>query len=195
MCVSVDQPMFTIKYYLKFLDQTFSRTLVGNENLNGAKQPTYESYFQCHTHFTFAREKFHFDTLMLKFTTSLYPLISSLAVLSSSLCQYTSGTLCAPFLFFDRHRYLFHKLVINHYFILCFITPILISQLIIVDFCFPGPHSGLQHSPEAPDGLVHRGESHCQTERDQGARDETEGNSGERQILTPTLDLDPVRVH
>lgn len=65
---------------------------------------------------------------MLKLTTSLYPLISALAVLSSSLCQYTSGTLCAPFLFFDRHRYLFHKLVINHYFILCFITPIFLAD-------------------------------------------------------------------
>lgn len=53
------------------------------------------------------------------------------------MCQYTSGTLCAPFLFCDRHRYLFHKLlVINHCFILCFMTPLLISQLIIVDFSF-----------------------------------------------------------
>lgn len=62
-------------------------------------------------------------------------------------------------------------------------------------FFSAGSHSGLYHSPEAPDGLVHRGEGHCQTEGDQGACDETERNSGERQILTPTQGIDPVRVH
>lgn len=45
-----------------------------------------------------------------------------------TMCQYSSGTSCALFLFCDRHRYLFNKLVINHYFILCFITPIFLAD-------------------------------------------------------------------
>ena len=55
----------------------------------------------------------------------------------------------------------------------------------LLGLSLPGSHPRLCHSLAASDKLVHRGEGHCQTERNQGPCLETKRNSGKAQILTP----------
>ena len=55
----------------------------------------------------------------------------------------------------------------------------------LLDLSLPGSHPRLCHSLATSDKLVHRGEGHCQTERNQGPCLETKRNSGKAQILTP----------
>lgn len=55
----------------------------------------------------------------------------------------------------------------------------------LLGLSLPGSHPRLCHSLATSDKLVHRGEGHCQTERNQGPCLETKRNSGKAQILTP----------